>query len=266
MIHPTAVIHPAAQIDPDTEIGAYVCIEGPAIVGPGCVIEAHAVLTGEVQLGSKNRIGHGAVIGGWPQDFSFEPSTVSGVRIGDGNTIREHCTIHRGTTVGSSTVVGDGCYLMAGSHLGHNARLGNHVVLANNVLLAGYVEMGDNVFAGGGSVFHQHMRVGRGAMTQGNSGFGKDLPPFTMAAEVNWVVGINVIGLRRSGITAAERAEIKAAFKLLYVSGLNVTQALAAAAERTWGPCAAEFFEFVAASQKRGICGYKRTQAVGDGE
>lgn len=266
MIHPTALIDPAAQVHPEASVGAYVCIEGPAVIGPGCVLEAHAVLTGDVQLGANNRVGHGAVLGGWPQDRAFDPATASGVRIGDGNIIREHCTIHRGTSAGSATVVGDGCFLMAGSHLGHNVRLGNNVVLANHVLLGGYAEMADNVFAGGGSVFHQHVRVGRGAMIQGNSALGMDLPPFTMAAEVNQVVGLNVIGMRRGGFSPADRAEIKTAFKLLYASGMNVSQALAAAAERTWGPGAAEFFEFVAAAKKRGVCAFKKRAVAAESE
>ena len=89
------------------------------------------------------------------------------MRIGDGNRIREYCTIHRGTTEGSATVVGDGCFLMAGAHLAHNVQLGNHVILANNVLLGGHVQVEDRVFIGGGCVFHQHMRVGRLAICQG---------------------------------------------------------------------------------------------------
>ncbi len=264
MIHPTAVIDPAAQVHPTARVGAYVCIEGPAVVGPACVLEAHAVLTGDVQLGADNRIGHGAIIGGWPQDRAYDPVTASSVRIGDRNIIREHCTIHRGTSPGSATVVGNGCFLMVGSHLGHNTRLGNNVVLANHVLLAGHVEMGDGVFAGGSSVFHQHMRVGRGAMIQGNSSLGMDLPPFTMAAEINRVVGLNVVGMRRGGFSRGERTEIKAAFKLLYGSNLNVTQALEAAAGRTWGPGATEFFAFVAGARKRGVCAFRKRAATAE--
>lgn len=258
MIHPTAVIDPDACIDPDATIGAYVCVEGPVNIGPGCVVEAHATLTGDVRMGVGNRVGHGALIGGWPQDRAFDPATASGVRIGAGNIIREHCTIHRGTAAGSMTVIGDGCFLMAGSHVGHNARLGDQVVLANNVLLGGYVEMGNSVFAGGGSVFHQFVRVGRHAMTQGNSAFSQDLPPFVIGAEVNRVHGLNVVGLRRGGFSPGERAEIKRAFKLLYTSGLNVGQALAASREQPWGAAAAEFFEFAATAKKRGLSGYRR--------
>jgi UDP-N-acetylglucosamine acyltransferase len=125
-------------------------------------------------------------------------------------------------------------------------------------LLGGYVEVEDGAFLGGGCVFHQHMRVGRMAIAQGLSAFGKDIPPFVIAAERNYVFGLNVVGLRRSRFSAAERDEIKAAFKLLYLSGLNTSQVLAQAGEREWSCAARAFFDFVATAKKRGICAYKR--------
>lgn len=253
-IHPTAIIHPSARLAEDVEIGPYVCIEGAATIGPGCVIESHAVLSGNVTLGKNNRIGHGAIIGAWPQDLSFDPARSSGVVIGDGNTIRELCTIHRATAEGGATRIGDHNFLMAGAHLAHEVTIGNHNIIANNALLGGHVRLADRVFIGGGCVFHQFMRIGRLAICQGMSGFGKDIPPFTLAAERNTVAGLNVIGLRRAGFNAAQRNEIKEAFNLLYKSGLNTAQALAAAREREWGENAREFFDFVAQAKKRGIC------------
>ncbi len=258
-VHPTAVIDPAARLGEGVRVGAYAVIEGPAEVGAGSVLEAHSVLTGRVKLGARVRVGHGAVVGGWPQDFAFDPATDSGVEVGDGSQIREHCTIHRGTKPGSVTHLGARCLLMANAHLGHNARVGDGVVIANGSMLGGYVELGDRVFVGGGSVFHQFVRVGRGAMIQGLSAFSKDVPPFTLGAERNNVWGLNVVGLRRGGFAAAERAEIKEAFRLLYGAGLNVSQALAAARERTWGAAAAEFWAFVEGARKRGVCGLGRT-------
>ena len=253
-IHPTAVIDPAATLGRNVTAGPYVVIEGPAEVGAGCVLQAHATLTGRVRLGAGVRVGHGAVVGGWPQDYAFDPATDSGVEIGAGTMLREHCTVHRGTKPGTVTRIGENCLLMAGAHLGHNAQVGHRVILANHVLLGGYVEVADGVFVGGGSVFHQFVRVGRGAIIQGLSAFSKDVPPFTLAAERNEVFGLNVIGLRRGGFSVEARAEIKAAFKLLYASGRNVTQAVEAARERAWGADAAEFWAFVAAAKKKGIC------------
>lgn len=240
------MIHPTAHVDPEAEIG------------PDCVIEAHAAILGRTRLGARNRVGRGALIGGLPQDLAFDPATESGVEIGEGNMIREYCTIHRGSAAGSVTRLGDRNFLMVGAHLGHNAQVGNDVVIANNVLLAGYVTVGDRCFLGGGSVVHQHVRIGRGAMLQGGSAISKDVPPFCVAALLNVIGGLNVVGLRRAGYDAAERAEIKAAFKLLYGSGLNVSQALERARERAWGAAATEFFAFAAGAKKRGLCAMRR--------
>jgi UDP-N-acetylglucosamine acyltransferase len=146
---------------------------------------------------------------------------------------------------------------MTGTHVGHNCAIGDNVVIANNCLLAGHVRVDDQAFLGGGSTFHQHMHVGRLVMVQGSSAFGKDLPPFVVAAERNSVFGINVIGLKRAGFSAQDRDEIKAAFKLLYLSGLNISQALEKAAATDFRAAAREFFDFVAAAKKRGICPYK---------
>ena len=254
MLHPTAIIHPDARLGSGVTVGPYAVIEGPAQIGDGCTIQAHAVIGGHVVMGKNNLIGYGAIIGGEPQDFAFQPSVQSEVRIGDGNKIREYCTIHRGTTEGSATVVGHGCFLMAGAHLAHNCQLGDHVVIANNALLAGHVAVGDRVFIGGGCVFHQHIRIGRLAICQGLSAFSQDLPPFTIGCDLNGVAGLNVVGLRRAGLSSEQRTAIKAAFSLLYRSGLNTTQALAAAGARAWSAEAQVFWDFIAGAKKRGLC------------
>jgi len=253
-IHPSAIVHPDCQIADDVEIGAFVCIEGPAVIGSGCVIQPHAILSGAVTLGKNNTVGYGAVIGSFPQDLSYKPGTQSGVEIGDNNVIREYTTINRGTAEGSITRVGNNCFLMTGTHIGHNSVVGNQVIIANNVLLGGHVHIGDRAFLGGSCVFHQFVRVGPMVVAQGNSAFSKDVPPFTLGAILNKVVGLNSIGLRRAGLTAAERQEAKEAFRLLYRSGYNTRQALDEAAKRQWGPIGTEFFSFVATAKKRGIC------------
>lgn len=266
MLHPTAVIHPDAELGSDVTIGPYAVIEGPASIGDGCEIQAHAVIGGHVEMGKDNLIGYGAIIGGDPQDFAFRPEVRSSVRIGNGNKIREYSTIHRGTTEGTATVIGDGCFLMAGAHLAHNVVLGNHVIIANNALLGGHVQVGEGVFIGGGCVFHQFIRIGRLVICQGASAFSQDIPPFTTAAERNGIAGLNVVGLRRAGFSAAQRAEIKEAFRLLYRSNMNTTQALASVQELKLGAEAREFFDFVAAAKKRGICALLATRPGGDGE
>ena len=253
MIHRTAVVDPKAQIDSNVVIGPYALIEGPVRISSGTEIQGHAVITGSVGIGKNNRIGYGAVIGALPQDLSFDPTASSGVEIGDQNVIREYCTIHRGTKEGSNTLIGSNNFLMVGAHLGHNTRIGNHVILANNVLLAGYAEVHDRVFIGGGSVVHQFTRMGAISLLQGISGVGKDVPPFSIAIGKDGVSTINVVGLRRAGYSPALRKEVKDAFELLYLSGLNSSQALEESKRRSWSNGVSLFWEFVATS-KRGIC------------
>jgi UDP-N-acetylglucosamine acyltransferase len=249
-IHNTAIIDEGAQLGAGVEIGPYCVISAGAVIGEKCVIQSHVVIEGAVKMGTGNFIGHGAIIGGIPQDLSFDPQTKSAVEIGNGNVIREYCTIHRGSAEGSATILGDGNFLMVGTHLGHNCTLGNGVVIANDCLLGGYVRIDDRAFIGGGSRFHQGIRMGRLVMAEGR--FTKNLPPFLGAAK-NEVYGVNTVGLRRADFSAADRDEIKRAFKLLYRSGLNTKQALEKAGEMEFGPAGREFFEFVTNAGKRGI-------------
>ena len=257
-IHSTAIVDPGAQIGSGVEIGPYSVIGPEVKIGEGTVIQSHVVIEGDLTIGTKNFVGHGAIIGTFPQDLSFSPERRTKIDIGDENIIREHCTIHRGTAEGSATKIGDKNFLMVGAHVGHNCEIGNNVIIANNCLLGGHVRVDDSAFLGGGCVFHQHMHVGRLALAQGGSAFSKDIPPFVIAAERNNVFGLNVIGLRRAGFSPKERDEIKAAFKLIYASGLNISAALEKASAMKVGDAAREFFDFVAKAKKRGICPYKR--------
>src|SRR6266542_2568059 len=257
-IHSTALVDPGAKIGADVEIGPFSIIGPQVMIGEKTIVQSHVVIEGEVQIGTCNFIGHGAVIGAPPQDVSFSPERKTKVEIGNNNIIREYCTIHRGTADGSATKIGDKNFLMAGAHIGHNCEIGNNVIIANNCLLAGYVLVDDGAFLGGGSTFHQFMHIGRLVMVQGSSAFGKDLPPFVVAAERNSVFGVNVIGLRRAGFSARDREEIKAAFKLVYVSALNISQTIEKAATMKVSAVAREFLDFVANAKKRGICPIKR--------
>lgn len=275
------MIDPAARLAADASVGPYAVIGAGAAVAAGCRIDAHAQLVGRVVLGEGSTVGHGAVIGGDPQDLSFDPATDSSVEIGPHCVLREHVTIHRGSKPGSVTRVGAHNFLMVGAHLGHDVQLGDHNIIANQVLLGGHVVMGHRCFVGGGSVFHQFVRVGDFCMVQGLSGFSKDLPPFTMAAGVNHVVGLNIIGLRRNGFSGTERLHIKRAFDHFYRSGHNFSQALAAldlanaatsetsgTATRTdaasdtadtvsWLPPARAFFDFFRQPSKKGVCAFQ---------
>lgn len=257
-IHPTAIVDSGAQISRDVEIGPHSIIGSEVEIGEGTIVQSHVVLESNVSIGRNNLIGHGVIIGAAPQDLSFSPERRTKVEIGNENVIREYCTIHRGTAEGSSTRLGDKNLLMVGVHLGHNCEIRNSVIIANHTLLAGHVRIEDSAFVSGGCGFHQHVHIGRLAMVQGGSVFGKDIPPFVIAAERNYVFGLNVIGLRRAGFNAKERDEIKAAFRLIYSSGLNLAQALEKSATMQLGGAAREFLDFVENAKKRGICPYKR--------
>jgi UDP-N-acetylglucosamine acyltransferase len=257
-IHSTAIVHPNAKIGADVEIGPFSIIGPHVKIGEKTTVQSHVVIEGEVAIGCGNFIGHGAIIGAPPQDVSFSLERKTKVEIGNENIIREYCTIHRGSSDGSATKIGDRNFLMSGAHLGHNCLIGNNVVIANNCLLAGYVSVDDGAFLGGGSTFHQFMHIGRLVMVQGSSAFGKDLPPFVVAAERNSIFGLNIVGMRRAGLSANDRDEIKEAFKLIYLSGLNTAQALQTGETMTFGAPAREFLDFIATSKKRGICRLKR--------
>ena len=252
-IHPTAIVDEKAQLGADVEIGPFSIVGAEAVIGDRCLIQSHVVIEGPVRIGARNFIGHGSIIGSVPQDLGFQTQTRSRIVIGDANVIREHCTIHRGAMEGSATVLGDGNFVMTGVHIGHDCRIRNGVVIVNNCLLAGHVRIDDRAFIGGGSRFHQGIRIGRVVMAEGR--FTKNLPPFLIAAK-NHVFGVNILGLRRAGFSQADRAEAKKAFKLLYRSGLNTRQALEKAAQTEFGLVGREFFNFVAEAGKRGIVAY----------
>ena len=258
-IHPTAVVEAGAELGADVSVGAGAFVEAGAKIGAGCVIGPHAVIFKYVTLGPRCRVHANAVLGDLPQDLGFHEAATF-VRIGADCTFREGVTVHRGTKPDTATVVGDNCYLMANSHLAHNVKLGNRVILANGVLLAGYVEVGDNVFCGGNAAVHQFCRIGRLVMLQGLAGISQDVPPFcTMhGTTMNGVAGLNIVGLRRAGLTPEQRLDVKRAFKLLYHSGLNYRDAVVRIrAELPPGP-AQEMADFVATT-KRGIAGVSGT-------
>jgi UDP-N-acetylglucosamine acyltransferase len=257
-IHPTAIVDGGAEIGSAVEIGPFSLVGPQTVIGDNTIMQSNVVIEGRVTIGAGNLIGHGAIIGALPQDLSFSPERKTGVEIGDENVIREYCTIHRGSADGTVTRIGNGNFLMAGAHVGHNCTIANNVIIANNCLLGGHIRVDNGAFLGGGCLFHQHMHVGRLVMAQGGSAFGKDLPPFTIAAERNYVFGLNTVGLRRAGFSARDRDEIKAAFKLVYTSGLNISQALEKAETMDFGAPAREFLDFVAGAKKRGICPLKR--------
>jgi len=254
-IHSTAIVNSKAELGANVTIGPFCVIESDAMIGDNTCIGPHVTILPFTTIGAGCTIHANAVLGDLPQDLVFKAETISYVRIGANCTIREGVTIHRGTKPETETVAGEGCFLMANSHLAHNVRLGKQVILANGALLAGYVEVGDFAFISGNAVIHQFCRVGRLAMLGGGGAISKDLPPFCIVrySHINEVAGLNIVGLRRGGISASDRLTIKRAFHTLYQSGLNVSQATAQIQSESPTGVVLEFCEFIEAS-KRGIC------------
>jgi UDP-N-acetylglucosamine acyltransferase len=254
MVHPTALIDSLASLHPSVEVGPYAIIEGPVQLAEGVRVEAHAQILGRTKVGAGTRIGRAAIIGGEPQDLSYDPAIESYLEIGERNNIREQVTIHRGSKPGYVTRVGNDNFLMGAVHLAHDVVLGDRNVIANAALLAGHVQVGSNTFIGGGSVFHQFIRLGDYCVIQGNCRFSQDIPHYCSAHGYNLISGMNIVGMKRAGFTAADRSAVKAAFDLIYRGGLNLSQALAKAAEQQWLGQAQRFIQFFHQPSKKGIC------------
>jgi UDP-N-acetylglucosamine acyltransferase len=212
-IHPTAVVHRATRIPESVVIGPYVVVEDGVELGEGCLVGAHAILRSGTVMGARCRIDSHAVIGGLPQDVRFDPRTPSGVRLGDEVVVREGVTVNRATQAGVFTEVESGVFIMAYAHVAHDCRVGAHAIVANNVMLAGFVEIGAHAFLGGGAAFHQYVRVGESAMVGGLGRVSRDVPPFTMTAERDELIGLNLVGLKRRGLTRESIKALKAAYR-----------------------------------------------------
>jgi len=253
-VHPLALVSPDARLGTDVSVGPFAVIEAGAEVGDRCLVEAAAQIRSGSRVGADCFVGSGALVGADPQFRGFDRGIRSGVAIGRDNTLREHVTIHRSVHPGGETRLGDGNYLMAGAHVGHDTVLGDGNTLANNVLLAGHVAVGDHCFFGGASVFHQFVRVGDYVMTQGNSGFSLDLPPYVIGAGINFVSGINSVGLRRGGFTPEERNRIKEVFRQIYHRSRSLQTVLEESREGDHPPALEVFLRFLREPSKKGLC------------
>jgi UDP-N-acetylglucosamine acyltransferase len=249
VIDPTARVGSGARLGEGVRIGPYAVIEDNVVLGPGTEVRAHAVIKRFTTLGAENVVHEGAVLGGEPQDTAYTGAD-SAVVIGDRNLIREGVTVHRATTPAGATVIGCDCFLMAYSHVAHDNRLGDRVILANNVTLAGHVELGERAFLSGGVGVHQFCRVGRLAMVGGHSKITQDCLPFVLTdGAPARTRGLNLVGLRRSGMTAPSVRALKQAYRLLLRSSLPLETALTRMAE-IGDPFVDEMIAFVRASRR----------------
>lgn len=235
-IHPTALVAPDATIESGVQVGPYAVI-GPGVrIGRGTVVGPHAVIEGPTRIGEDNRIFQFASVGADPQDKKYG-GEVTRLEIGDRNVIRECATIHRGTVQDRGvTRIGNDNLFMAYSHVAHDCVVGSHCVLANQGTLAGHVQLGDWAILGGLAAVHQFCKIGEHAFVANNAAVTLDVPPFVMAVgQPAGAHSVNTEGLRRRGYTSEQIGNIRAAFKLLYRSGLRFAEAQARLAELAAG-------------------------------
>jgi UDP-N-acetylglucosamine acyltransferase len=254
-IHPTAIVDPHAELGIDVEIGPYSIIGPDVEIGSGTKIGPHVIIEGAVKIGSDNQIFTGAIVGCRPQDLKFKGEKTYLI-IGDRNMIREYTTLSPGTEGGGGeTRVGNDNLIMTATHLAHDCILGNNIIISHGTAIAGHVVIEDQAVIGGLVGIHQFTKVGRMAMVGAHTKLVKDIPPFTLVeGNPATVHGINIVGLRRNGIPPEVRLQLKRAFKILYRSNLNVTQAIEVMEqELEAGPEVEHLIRFIR-SAERGIC------------
>jgi len=225
-IHPSAIVSKKAKLGPNVVVGPFSIISDNVRIGADTKVGAHCVVEGNTSIGKNCEIFTGAVIGSRPQDLKFKNEKVF-LEIGNHNIIREYCTLNPGTTEGSKTTVGDNNLLMAYSHVAHDCTIGSSCVLANNSTLAGHVTIEDKAVVGGIVAIHQFVRVGMLSIIGGCSKVVQDIPPFsTCDGHPARVYGLNLIGLRRKGVSHEAIKKIDQVFKIMFNSGISVKHAV----------------------------------------
>lgn len=233
VIHPTSVVSPKATLGAGVTIGPFCVVEDDVVIGDNTTLMSHVVVSNGGRIGADCRIHPGAVIATVPQDLKFKDEASLAI-IGDRNVIRECVTINRGTSATGKTVVGNGNLIMAYAHIAHDCVLGSHMVVANAVQLGGHCEIGDWVVIGGVAALHQFTKVGPHAMVGACTKVVKDIPPYVLTGREPMVIeGLNKIGLKRRGFTMDTIDAIENFYDVLFRSGFNVTDGLAAYEERT---------------------------------
>jgi UDP-N-acetylglucosamine acyltransferase len=257
-IHPLAVVSPHAELGTNVRIGPFCIVEAGVVLGDGCQLAARVTVKSGTVLGRDNLVLEGTVLGGMPQHLHM-PQHPGTVEIGEGNVFRENATVHRALEAGRVTRIGSRCLFMVGAHIAHDCVVSDHVVLTNGTMLGGHVEVGEKAYLGGAVGVHQFCRIGRLAMVGGLARVIRDVPPFVMLdGDTNMVVGLNRVGLRRAGFTASDIADLKAAYRVIYRSGLMWQEMLDALRSQFQEGLAAEFLPFFLGG-KRGFVQERRT-------
>ena len=257
-IHPLSVVSPHAELGSGVRIGPFCVVEAGVILGDGCHLAGRVTIKSGTILGRDNLVLEGTVLGGMPQHIHM-PEHPGTTEIGDGNVFRENCTVHRALEAGHVTRIGNRCLFMVDAHVAHDCIVEDNVVLTNGTMLGGHVTVGQRAYMGGASAVHQFCRIGRMAMIGGMARIVQDVPPFVMVdGDTAMIVGLNKVGLRRSGIVGNDLLDLKSAYRVIYRSGLMWQEMLdALRLEFVSGP-AAEFLPFFLGG-KRGFIQERRT-------
>ncbi|MFH1824511.1 MAG: acyl-ACP--UDP-N-acetylglucosamine O-acyltransferase [Candidatus Firestonebacteria bacterium] len=252
-IHSTAIVHPKAKLGKDIEIGPYSLIGENVLINDNVKIRSHVVLEGWTTIGNNCKIFESTCIGTPPQDLHYKEEK-SFIEIGENNTIREFVTIHSATGEGNKTIIGNNNFIMAYGHIAHNCIVGNNVTMVNGASLGGYVVVEDRVVISAFCPVHQFVRIGKMAMVGLLSSLDMDVPPYMLGIGNPFkICTINKVGLDRAGVSLEDKEIIKKIYKLIYRSGLNVSQALEKIkTELPQNEYVKHFIEFVESS-KRGI-------------
>ncbi|UCE08859.1 MAG: acyl-ACP--UDP-N-acetylglucosamine O-acyltransferase [bacterium] len=225
-IHPTAIVDSGSEIGENVSIGPLTVIQNDVVIGNGSQIGSHVLIHSGTRIGKKCRIFKGAVLGTDPQDLKYTGEKTT-LEVGDETTVREFCTLNRGGSHRFKTVIGSQTLLMAYVHIAHDCIIGNHVILANAVNMAGHVIIEDYASVGGMTPIHQFVRIGKHSFIGGGLRVPKDVPPYILAAgEPLGFAGINRVGLSRRGFSSETMLKLRRAYKLIYRSRLNTTQAV----------------------------------------
>ncbi len=256
LVNPSAVIEDGAKLGEGVRIGPFCLVGAEVVLGEGCELKSHVVVTGRTTVGPRTKIYPFASVGHVPQDLKFagEPSTLE---VGAECTIREGVTMNPGTAGGAmKTVVGDRCLFLANSHVAHDCKVGNNVICSNNVMLAGHCTIQDFAILGGGAGVHQFVRIGQHAFIGGLSGIENDVIPYGMAiGNRAHLAGLNIIGLRRRGFTREQIHDIRRAYRLLFADEGTLSERVEdVAAEFATHPFVHEILDFIREGNQRAIC------------
>ena len=254
MISPLAHIHPGAKLGENCIIEPFVIIEDNVIIGDNCHIMGHASILNGTRMGNNNKVFHGAVVGGIPQDLKFKGEETT-LEIGDNNLIRENVTLNRGTASKGKTVIGSNNLFMENSHIGHDCVIGSGCIIGNSTKIAGEVNIDDFAILSACVLVHQFCHLGGHIMVQGGSKVSMDIPPYVIAArDPLHYCGENIVGLRRRGFSNDAIKNIHNAYRLLYEG--KVTTGIAKIKETmTMTPEVQQIVDFVEKKSERGIIG-----------